>query len=292
MGNIVRCITTDGAVMASAIDSTDIVYTAQRIHKTSPVVIAALGRLLSASSMMGQQLKQKNASMTLKINGGGPIGSIIAVSDSNGNCKGYVENPVVEAEKKANGKLDVSKAVGNNGLVYVMKDYGSGEPYIGQTPIVSGEIAEDITNYFAQSEQIPTVCALGVLVNKQNGMVLLSGGLLVQLLPGADDNTINKLEENVKKLEPVTTMLAKGYSNMDMIKKCLEGFEVEKISEDKVKYYCNCSKERVLKAISTLSDEEIKSLPNEKGIVEAKCHFCDKVINLTKQDLQTILSIR
>lgn len=288
MSKIIRCITTDGAIMASAIDSTDIVYAAQRVHKTTPVATAALGRLLTASSMMGAMLKQKEAGLTLRMNGGGPIGAVIAVADSTGNCRGYVENPAVEVENYPNGKLNVSGAVGTNGLLNVMKDYGTGEPYIGQTQIVSGEIAEDITNYYATSEQIPTVCALGVLTDKKDGSLLLSGGLLIQLLPGADESSISRLEENIAKLEPVTTMLAKGFDAEQMCRIALENFEIEVLDSFDVAYTCNCSKERVERAIKLLSTEEILSLANENGVAEAKCHFCDRVFQFSKDELRAI----
>lgn len=289
MNRIIRCITADGSIMASAIDSTDIVYTAQRIHHTSPVATAALGRLLTASSMMGAMLKQHNASLTLKMSGNGPIGSVIAVADSSGNCKGYVTNPSVEVPNHDNGKLNVASAVGKDGLLYVMRDYGTGEPYVGQTPIVSGEIAEDITNYYAISEQIPTVCALGVLVDKEDASVLLAGGLLIQLLPAAGDDVITRLEKNIAALEPVTTMLAKGISIEDMCRTALDGFEVEILDEFKVNYVCNCSRDRVVNAIRLLTDEEILSLADEKGYAEATCHFCDKIFKISRQELEQLV---
>lgn len=289
MDRIIRCITSDGSIMASVMDSSDLVYTAQRIHKTSPVATAALGRLLTAASMMGAQLKQKDASITLKINGEGPIGPVIAVADSRGNCKGYVTNPQATVPNKPNGKLDVSAAVGKDGLLYVIKDFGAGEPYVGQTPLVSGEIAEDITAYYATSEQIPTVCALGVLVDKEDGSVLLAGGLLIQLLPAAGEEAISSLEANVANLEPVTTMLAKGMSMEEICHHALDGFEVETLDQFEVGYYCNCSRERVLDAIRLLSEEEILSLADENGVAEATCHFCDKVYRLSIEDLQKLV---
>ena len=185
MDRLIRCITKDGAIMASAVDSTNIVYTAQKIHQLTPAATAALGRLLTASSMMGAQLKQEGASLTLKVSGDGPIGSMVAVAYSSGCCKGYAVNPHAQAENYPNGKLNVAGVVGKNGILYVMRDYGAGEPYMGQIPLASGEIAEDITSYYAASEQIPTVCALGVLCDKSEGEALLSGGLLIQLLPAA-----------------------------------------------------------------------------------------------------------
>ena len=198
---IIRCITSDGAVVISAALTTDIVYTAQRLHRTSPVATAALGRLLTGCSIMGAQLKQKDASITLRVNGdNSELGAVIAVSDSSGNVRGYVMNPGCHTEYYPNGKLNVGKAVGNSGVLNVMRDYGTGQPYIGMIPLVSGEIAEDITSYFATSEQIPTVCALGVLLDKETHRVILSGGFLLQLFPGADDSTITQIEKNIEKI--------------------------------------------------------------------------------------------
>ena len=196
--------------MASAIDSSDTVYTAQRLHGLSATASAALGRLLTAASVMGAMQKQEHATLTLRINGGGPIGTVTAISDSHGNVRGCVDNPNVDVPLKPNGKLDVSAAVGTDGRLGVIRSYGTGEPYMGQVELVSGEIAEDITNYYAVSEQIPTVCALGVLVDPNTNGVLLAGGLLIQVLPGALPQDIEKLEANIATLEPVTTMLAKG----------------------------------------------------------------------------------
>lgn len=276
--------------MASAIDSTDIVYTAKKIHKTSPVATAALGRLLTAASVMGAQLKQKNASLTLRMNGDGPIGALIAVSDSNGNCRGYVSNPAVETERYENGKLNVAKAVGKNGILNVMRDYGSGDPYFGNVEIVSGEIAEDIANYYAVSEQVPTVCALGVLLDKESGEVLLAGGLLIQLLPSADDETIKKLEASIAKLEPITTLLAKGYDVKKICEIALEGFEVEVLDEMPINYICKCSREKVENTIRMMPDDEIRSLAEEKGYARANCHFCNKNYRFTKKQLEDIIA--
>lgn len=292
MSKLLRCITSDGCVMASAVDSTDIVYTAQTIHKASPVAAAALGRLLTASSLMGAQLKQKDATITLRINGGGPLGSVIAVTDSNGNCRGYVGNSGAELPPTQEGKLDVGGAVGSNGTLNVMRDYGTGEPYIGQVPIVSGEIAEDITEYYAKSEQIPTVCALGVLVDKLDHTVLLAGGLLIQLLPAADDESIDKLEKSIAALEPMTTMLAKGMSMEDICRKALDGFAVEVLDQWEINYCCNCSKSKVEQAISMLSDEEISTLADENGYAEVQCHFCDKTYRISQEDLNQIIAVK
>lgn len=276
--------------MASAIDSTDIVYTAKRLHKTSPVATAALGRLLTAASVMGAQLKQKDASLTLRVNGDGPIGAVIAVSDSNGNCRGYVSNPAVETERYENGKLNVAKAVGKNGILNVMRDYGTGEPYFGNVELVSGEIAEDIANYYALSEQIPTVCALGVLLDKDDGEVLLAGGLLIQLLPAADDGAITRLEKNIAVLEPITTMLAKGYDVKKICEIALDGFELEVLDEMPINYVCKCSREKVVNTIKMMPDDEIRALADEKGYARANCHFCNKNYRFTKKQLEEIIA--
>ena len=289
MDKIIRCITSDGAVMASAIDASDIVFTAKKLHDLSRVSTAALGRLLCATSMMGNMLKQKDAFINLRILGDGEMGAVVAVGDSRGNVRGYVENPQVKTEYYNNGKINVAKAVGKSGMLSVMRDYGTGDPYIGQVELVSGEIAEDITNYFATSEQIPTVCALGVLVDKEDGEVLLAGGLLIQLLPGAFEDTIEKLEKNIAKLEPVTTMLAKGMSILDICKTALDGFDVEVLDETPVNYVCGCSREKLERYFMTMSDDDIRSMADEKGEAEAVCQFCNKKYVFTKDALEAII---
>lgn len=288
MDRIIRCITSDGSIMASAVDTTDIVYTAQSIHHTSAVTTAALGRLLTASSLMGNMLKKKDAVLTLKVKGNGPAGTVVALSDSQGNCRGYVEHPEVELPKKANGKLDVGTAVGSDGLLCVMRDLGEGEPYIGQVELASGEIGDDISQYYAVSEQIPTVCAVGVLLDKENHQVLLSGGMLIQVLPGADDAAISKLEQNASLLEPVTTMLAKGMSIEQMCQQALAGFEMEILDESPVKYVCTCSSDRVVRALSTLPPDDIRSLADETGKMEAKCQYCAKTYTFDRQQLEEL----
>lgn len=289
MDKIIRCITSDGAVMVSAIDSTDIAYKASIIHRTSPVASAALGRLLSAASMMGAQLKSAKSTLNIRFEGDGDLGAFMAVADSNGNVKGFVTNPDCPTAHYENGKLNVAQAVGT-GIISVMKDFGEGEPYIGKIPIVSGEIAEDITNYYATSEQIPTVCALGVLIDKDSAQVLLSGGLLIQLLPGADDSTIDKIEANVAKLDSVTTMLAKGFSALDMCKAALDGFEVEVLDEFEIKYVCGCSKEKIRGLIAAMPKEEIQAMIDENHGAEANCRFCNKHYSFDETELKLLLN--
>ena len=244
MGKIVRYITTDGSAFVIAGDTTDMISKAENIHKTSAVTTAALGRLMTAASMMGVMLKGADDSVTLRLNGGGPAGVVLAVSDSQGNARGYVENPIVEIPLNDKGKLDVRGAVGTDGFLYVMKDMGLKEPYVGNTQIVSGEIAEDITNYFAVSEQTPTVCALGVLVNPDLS-VSKAGGFMIQLLPGCPEDIIEKIEASIKDIDSVTTMLSNGMTPDDIAKRAMRGIELDKLDESKIEYRCNCSKAKV-----------------------------------------------
>lgn len=287
MGKLIRCITSNGQVMATAIDSTDIVAKAEQIHKTSAVVTAALGRLLTATSMMGNMLKGKDNSITLRLAGGGPVGSVIAVSDANGDVRGYVTNPIVELPLNEKGKLDVGGAVGKEGNLYVLKDLGLKEPYNGTVPLVSGEIAEDITAYYALSEQTPTVCALGVLVNPDL-TVKAAGGYIIQLLPAAEEETINKLEEGIKDIASVTQMLTSNMSPEDIIRRALKNFEVEVLYSQDVEYKCNCSKARVEKALISMGKKELHDMAEELDNAEIKCHFCDKVYMFSKAELKTL----
>lgn len=288
MDRIIRTITTNGAIMAVAIDSSDLVYTAQKLHGTSPVATAALGRLLTAASVMGSLLKKEDAAVTLKIDGGGPLGAVVAIGDGRGNVRGYVEHPEADLPLAPNGKLAVGEAVGRDGCLRVVRDLGEGEPYVGQVEIVSGEIAEDITAYYAVSEQIPTVCALGVLVSKETGKAMLAGGLLVQLLPGADEESLARLEKNVAALEPVTTMLAKGMDGEAMARKALEGFEVEVLDSYPVKYACTCSRERLQAALATLPPDEVEHLADETGVMEAHCQYCNRTYRFTRSELEKL----
>lgn len=288
MGKLIRCITSDGQVMATAVDTTDIVNRAEQIHKTSAVVTAALGRLLTAGSMMGNMLKGRDDSITLRVNGDGPTGSLIVVSDFNGDVRGYVQNPVVELPLNEKGKLDVGGAVGKNGLLYVLKDLGLKEPFSGSVPLVSGEIAEDITSYYAMSEQIPTVCALGVLVNPDLS-VKAAGGYIIQLLPAASDSTIDKLEKSISELRSVTAMLSDGMTPEDIVRAALSGFEVEVLYTQDIEYKCNCSKERVAKALVSLGKEELEEMAAEKEVTEVSCHFCDKVYKFSSNELKKLV---
>ncbi|MCH5321931.1 MAG: Hsp33 family molecular chaperone HslO [Eubacterium sp.] len=288
MGKIVRYITDDGSAFVIAADTTDVVARAEQIHKTSAVNTAALGRLMTAASMMGDMLKGKDDSITLRLNGGGPAGSIIAVSDSEGNVRGYVQNPVVEIPLNDAGKLDVKGTVGTNGYLFVMKDIGLNEPYVGQTQIVSGEIAEDITNYFATSEQTPSVCALGVLVNPDL-TVAAAGGFIIQLLPGCPDEVIDKIEYSMQDIEPVTTMLSKGMSADDIANRALKNIKIDKLDESKIEYRCNCSKERVEAALISTGRESLTEMANSNESTSVECHFCDKIYTFTPDEIKKLL---
>lgn len=274
--------------MALAVDATDIVARAEQIHRSSAVVTAALGRMLTAASMMGIMLKGQDDTVTLKAAGGGPAGSITAVSDSQGNVRGYVEHPVVEIPLKPNGKLDVGAAVGTDGMLYVLRDTGGKEPYAGCTPLVSGEIAEDVTSYYARSEQIPTVCALGVLVNPDLS-VRAAGGLLLQLLPFCPDGIIDQVEKNVAALPPMTTMLDSGMSVEQILEKALDGMDFDVLDTFEPAYRCTCSREKIERALLALPPDEMRSLPDENGMTEATCSFCDQVYRFTQEDLERLI---
>ncbi len=288
MGKIVRYITDDGSAFVIAADTTDIIARAEQIHKTSAVNTAALGRLMTAASMMGDMLKGKDDSITLRLNGGGPSGAVIAVSDSEGNVRGYVQNPIVEIPLNDAGKLDVKGTVGTNGYLFVMKDIGLNEPYVGQTQIVSGEIAEDITNYYAVSEQTPTVCALGVLVNP-NLTVAAAGGFLIQLLPGCPEEVIDKIEFALQDIEPVTTMLKNGMTVDEIAKRALKGIKIEKLDESRTEYRCNCSKERVEAALISTGRESLEEMAASDKTTNVECHFCDKVYTFSPDEIKNLI---
>lgn len=287
MGEIVRIITTDGMVMASAITGTDIVARARDIHNTSPTATAALGRSLMACSMMGNQLKGEDNSLTLQIRGDGPLGGITCVSDSQGNVRGYAVNPQADVARKQEGKLDVGGAVGAGSLT-IIKDLGMRDPYVGSIALVSGEIAEDVTAYFAESEQIPTACALGVLVQGGSGEVITAGGYLIQLLPGADEEAICKVERGLQKVGYVTGHLKEGKSALDLIRDVLGEFEIEVLETCPVEYRCYCSRDRVVKALISMGSQEMRSLIDEQGQAELTCQFCDQVYRFSREELEEI----
>ena len=287
MDHIIRMIARDAPIKAMAIQGRALVQRAREIHNTLPVATAALGRTLMAASMIGQQLKEEDGSVTLRVSGGGPLGNILAVSDSGGNVRGYVQNGQVELPLKGPAKLDVGRAVGTQGSLTVIKDLCLKEPYVGTVPLVSGEIAEDITAYFAESEQIPTACALGVLVDTDLS-VAAAGGYLIQLLPGADDATIDKVEEGIARMGTVTRHLSKGMSPETLLREVLSAFDLELLETVPVEYRCYCSRERMKNALRSMGKKELLDLIAEQGRAELTCQFCDSVHIFEQEELEAL----
>ncbi|WMJ84109.1 Hsp33 family molecular chaperone HslO [Oscillospiraceae bacterium LTW-04] len=288
MGKLLRAITTDGAILATVLDSTDMCNRAEQIHQSSATVTAAIGRLMTAASMMGAALKNDTDTITLRIAGKGPAGAVIAVSDAFGNARVSVSNPVVELPLNAAGKLDVGGAIGTDGFLSVIRDSGVGEPQTGYSPIVTGEIGDDLTYFFANSEQVPTVCALGVLV-APNLSVQAAGGYLLQLLPGAGDDTIEQLEKTLPTVAAVSTMISEGLTGRDIFDRVLAGFEYEVIEEREVTYRCDCSRERVERVLISLGRDDLSLLANDQETTNVECHFCEKNYAFTKQQLLDLL---
>ena len=288
MGELVRAMTKDGFVKAVAVTTTDIVERARQIHKTLPTATAALGRLLSAASMMGNMQKVEDGSITLQIKGGGPLGTILAVSDAEGNVRGYVQHPQVSILEKYRGKLDVGAAVGTDGMLTVIRDLQMKEPYVGSVELVSGEIAEDIANYFVQSEQCPTACALGVLVDTDQH-VRAAGGYIIQLLPGAPDETIDKIEAGIQKAGAVTGLLDGGLSAQGMLEAVLAELELEILETEPVSYRCYCSRERVTSTLISLGKKELQEIVEEKETIHIECQFCDTIYDFSPDEIQQIL---
>ena len=286
---IVRAITADGLVKAAAITGRDLVERARNIHTLLPVATAALGRTLMAASLMGDAMKIDGSSLTLQIKGGGPLGTILAVSDEAGNVRGYVQNPHVELMEKAPGKLDVGRAVGETGSLTVIKDLGMKEPYVGTIDLLSGEIADDIAAYFVESEQIPTACALGVLVGTDQS-VTSAGGYLIQLLPGAGEDIITKIEAGVQRVGSVSHALEGGLDGAGLLRAVLSDFDLEILETHPVEYRCYCSRDRVTRALISMGREELADLIAEQGKAELTCQFCDKVYRYTREDLEEILA--
>lgn len=271
---------------AFAATTKNLVETARQHHNTSPVATAALGRTLTAGAIMGSMMKNDTDMLTLQIRGDGPIEGITVTADSHANVKGYVGNPDVMLPPK-NGKLDVGGAVGI-GLLQVIKDMGLKEPYVGQTILVSSEIAEDLTYYFASSEQVPSSVGLGVLMNKDN-TVRCAGGFIIQLMPFATEETISQLEENLKDVTSVTDFLDKGYTPEQMLEKLIGHLDLEITDTIPTQFYCNCSKERVEQAVASIGRKDIQEMIDEGKDIEVKCHFCNTAYNYTVEDLKNIL---
>lgn len=286
---MVRAITADGLVRAQAITGRNLVEKARTLHTLLPVATAALGRTLLAASLLGDMLKEDNASLTLQIKGGGPLGLVLAVSDSGGNVRGYVQNPHVELMEQHPGKLDVGGAVGTQGTLTVIKDFGYKEPYVGTIGLFSGEIADDLAMYFVESEQVPTACALGVLVGLDQS-VTAAGGYLIQLLPGAGEDVISQIEAGVKKLGPVSAALDRGLDAEGLLREVLDGFELDILQTHPVEYRCACSRDRVVRALISLGRQELREMIEEQGQAELSCQFCDKVYRFSREELEEILA--
>lgn len=284
---IVRATAADHQLRAFAVTSKDIVEKARAIHNTSPVATAAIGRLLTAASMMGSMMKGEKDVLTLQIECGGPIGGITVTADSNADVKGYVNNPNVILPPNAQGKLDVSGALGP-GFLNVIKDIGLREPYNGQTHLVSGEIAEDLTYYFATSEQVPSSVGLGVLMDKDNH-VRQAGGFIIQVMPNTDDEVIDKLEARLGEVHSVTEMLDKGMTPEDILNYVLEGMDVEILETVPTQYKCNCSVERVSKAIASIGKKDLQEMIDDGKPIEVNCQFCGSHYKFDTEQLKELM---
>lgn len=288
MDTLVRGTSMDGSIRVISAVTTDIVNEAVRIHNTYPVATAAMGRLLTAAAIMGATFKNESDTLTLQIKGDGPLQSIVAVGDAQSRVRGYVANPYVDRPLNEKGKLDVGGAIGQ-GFLTVIRDLGLKEPYIGQTPLVSGEIAEDISYYYAQSEQIPTAIGLGVLVDVDN-TVIAAGGFMIQMLPGSTDEMAQKLNETLKNLPAVSKLIKDGTTAEDLFFSISEGFDMLMDNNFVVpKYECKCSKERMEEALVSIGEEELNAIIEEQGEAELTCHFCDNKYKFSKEELKNLL---
>lgn len=288
--HILRAITSDGLVQAAAISSRDLTERARQIHKTLPVATAALGRTLAGASMMGNALKGHGASLTLQIKGSGPLGTILAVSDSDGNVRGYVTNPQTELPLRPDGKLDVGGAVGQEGSLTVIKDLHMKEPYVGTVNLLGGEIAEDIAAYFVESEQIPSACGLGVLVDRDQS-VRAAGGYLIQLLPGAGEDVISRVEGGVLAAGAVTKLLEGNDDPEKMLRTILSDFDVEILETSPIAYRCDCSRDRMRRALLSLGSQELRTILESDGQADLSCRFCGSHQLFDRKELEELLKI-
>lgn len=286
MDSIIRAVTGDGFVKISVITARDAAEKASLIHACSPTATAALGRALCAASMLGDMMKEEDASLTIRVDGGGPIGRVVAVSDSSGNIRGYVSNPGADLPARPDGKLDVGGLVGKNGMLTVSRDIGLREPYIGSTKLVSGEIAEDLTAYLLESEQVPSACGLGVLIDTDKS-VKAAGGFIVQLMPGAPDTLAQKLEDNVFYMDQLTTILSEDGVEA-VIPQVLKGLAYHVVGEQDIQYRCYCSRERVGEALLSIGSAELESLAAEGKDIDISCQFCDKVYHFSPAELRRL----
>lgn len=283
---LTKAMTRDGFLRIYAVVSTETCNTAQKYHQLSPVASAALGRLLAAGQLMGSMLKNKDASLTLQLKGDGPLGTVLVSADACGDAKGYVSNPMVDIPLKKNGKLDVGAAVGK-GTLSVIKDLKLKEPYIGQIPIQTGEIGDDLAFYFMQSEQVPSVVGLGVLVDRDYS-IKCAGGFIIQVMPDCDEKTLSKIENSIKNMMNVTEMLEKGMDSIEMIRYVMLGFDVEILETNPVRYHCNCSEERMERALISLGKKELREMIEDTGEAEIVCHFCNHAYVFDKSRLKML----
>ena len=290
MDRIVRAISSDGLVQAAAICSRDLTERARQIHKLLPVGTAALGRTLSAASLMGNALKDSGASLTLQIKGGGPLGTVLAVSDNQGNVRGYVTNPQVDLPLREDGKLDVGSAVGREGTITVIKDLHMKEPYVGTIDLLGGEIAEDVAAYFVESEQIPTACGLGVLVDRDQSVKAAGGYLIQLLLPGATEDTIVKVEGGIMAAGSVSAILDRDDDPEHLLRQVMSDFDLKILETSPVEYRCYCSRARVERALISLGKEELQQLLEEQGHCSMTCQFCDAVYDFSGEELRTLIA--
>ena len=285
---IVNAITSNGAIRVVAADTTELCNRAQEIHKMSPTAAAALGRALTGAAIMGSMLKSSDDSITVQLSGGGPIGRVVAVGDGKANVKGYVDNPLVDLPLNKKGKLDVGGAVGRDGFLSIIRDLGLKEPYVGQVPLANGEIAEDLTKYYATSEQIPTAVALGVLVDVDY-TIKAAGGFILQVLPGAYDEDIDNVEKTIASISSVTEMLSEGKKPEDIVKQLLSDYEIEFFDNVPTMYKCDCSRERTDRALISIGQEELSKIIEEDGKAQITCHFCDNIYDYSKEELESLL---
>ena len=286
MDTIIRATAADGQIKMAVITARESVERARQIHRLSPTACAALGRTLCAASLLGQAMKEEDASLTVRVNGGGPIGSVVAVSDHLGNMRGYVENPGVELPLRPDGKLNVGGAVGRDGMFTVSRDIGLREPYIGSVELVSGEIAEDLTSYLLASEQVPSACALGVLVDTDRS-IRAAGGFIVQLMPGADEEIISRLEDNIFLMDQLTTVLDEDGTDA-LFAQVLKGFDWHLVGEYPVCYRCPCSRERVEQALTVIDRKDLDEIVAEGKDISVSCQFCDRVYSFTPQEIAAL----
>ena len=290
MDKIIRATAGDGFIKMAVITARDMVQRAREIHSCSPTASAALGRTLCAASLMGEMMKEEKATLTIRINGGGPIGSVVAVSDSGGNVRGYVGDPSVDLPLRSDGKLNVGAAVGRDGMLTVSRDIGLKEPYIGSTELISGEIAEDVTAYLLESEQVPSACALGVLVDTDLS-IKAAGGFIVQLMPGADEALIGQLEENIFMMDQLTTILDEDGAAA-IFDQVLKGFEYHIVGETPVAYRCYCSRDRVEEALRCIDSAQLAEMIDEGKDITVSCQFCDQVYRFSPAQLQELAAAK